>query len=42
MKHNPRRCSLCGSLPHGFARLCIRRTLIGQTRRNGENAGEAK
>ncbi|WP_277922203.1 hypothetical protein [Streptomyces sp. Root369] len=39
MKHNPRRCSLCGNLPHGPVRAAVRNALTRQTRTNGENTG---
>ncbi|MFM9590794.1 hypothetical protein ACKI16_29830 [Streptomyces scabiei] len=37
MKHNPRRCRLCGALPHGPAAMRVRKGLARQTRSNGEN-----
>lgn len=40
MKHNPRRCHLCGTVAHGPIRALIR-ALTRQTRSNGEN-GEGK
>ncbi|MEU6595411.1 hypothetical protein ABZ923_40500 [Streptomyces sp. NPDC046881] len=39
MKHNPRRCHLCGSIGHGFIRVRVRNALTRQTRSNGENGG---
>ncbi|MEU1853643.1 hypothetical protein ABZ499_31365 [Streptomyces sp. NPDC019990] len=42
MKHNPRRCHLCGSIGHGLVRARVRSALTRQTRSNGENAGGTK
>ncbi|MFJ1606940.1 hypothetical protein ACIOHS_26755 [Streptomyces sp. NPDC088253] len=42
MKHNPRRCPLCGTFRNGFVGMRVRKTLVGQTRSNGENSGEGK
>ncbi|MFF5968155.1 hypothetical protein ACFY64_31430 [Streptomyces collinus] len=42
MKHNPRRCHLCGSIGHGPVRGAVGRALARQTRSNGENLGGGK